>query len=364
MIPQKISKRLLEHWFSGGSGRLGLLWRLPLLVVEGVYLTLLGLREAWFGWIRPPKKARGVRVIAVGNLVVGGAGKTPVVMAMAEAFRSKGVVCGILTRGYGSTIESNKTQRAILPEEIRQTTAQQIGDEAWLLAWRTQCPIGVGANRYQSLLALRARVPDLDVVILDDGLQQRSLQCDERYLVIDSRGFGNGHCLPYGPLREPAIGLGRWTGWIDHGLVDALTEGRLTHDLPSLRATLKQTETAWISLAAADQSPPMDLHSGLLQFKSSRILAAAGIAMPEKFFAILDSMGLTFDRLPLPDHEPLVAEKILNAWKTSRYDYVLMTEKDAVKMMHRELPFQSMAWALRRTATLNTEFINHLTRGH
>lgn len=364
MIPQRISKRLLEHWFSKNSGRLGLVWRLPLLLLEGVYLTLLGLREAWFSWIRPARKVVGVRVIAIGNLVVGGAGKTPAAMAMAEVFQSKGIICGILTRGYGSTTESEKTQLAILPDELGQTTAQQIGDEAWLLAWRTRCPIGVGADRYRSLLALRARVPGLQVVILDDGLQQRSLQCDERYLVIDSRGFGNGHCLPYGPLREPAMALQRWTGWIDHGAGNLLANECPSTALPPLRATLKQTETAWIPLAATDQTPPLDLDSGILRFKGLRILAAAGIAMPEKFFAILDSMGLTFERLPLADHEPQVAEKILSAWQTSRYDCVLMTEKDAVKMVHRGLSFESMAWALRRNATLDTEFINHLTRGH
>jgi tetraacyldisaccharide 4'-kinase len=181
-------------------------------------------------------------------------------------------------------------------------------------------------------------------------------------LVIDERGFGNGHCLPYGPLREPAIQLTRFDTWVNNGLQIAHPDG--LGPLPRLSAPLTQVGSSWVPLTAW-QTPErwLSVDDGIAQLRGRRILAVAGIAKPEQFFQSLRDMGLAIETLPLADHDPELASRIEQQLQLTHYDHVLMTEKDAVKFFstHRTLP--SEAWALRRDAQCDSEFIQRMIHG-
>ncbi len=356
------SMRLTQHWFGDGPSlpwpqRAGL-WLLSLL-----YMALAGLRLGYLAIFSRPRPVPNLRTVAVGNLIVGGAGKTPCVIALAEALTAAGISCGLITRGYRSAAE-HQASRVIDPNELPHTPAAMIGDEAWLMAWRTQLPIAVGKNRFEGALALKRRYPNLQVALLDDGLQQATLATDLKILVLDERGFGNGHCLPLGPLREPIGELSRFDAWIDNGYSSNASHPHVIAQLPNWSAAMSQSNAAWVPLSAwSTPQDWLDLESGLAQFQSKRILAVAGIAVPERFFQTLQTLGLTCDTLALQDHDPQIIERVNAQWASQNYDVILMTEKDAVKFFS-QVPTPTMPiWALRRQATLDSEFLTRFVHG-
>lgn len=360
--PQTLSQRLQTHWFRPQQGALRAHERAGLWVLELIYRLLLWLREAvWVSMIYPSKKIPSVRSLAVGNLVLGGAGKTPTVMALALALRDREIRAGLISRGYKSRAE-HLGPRILVPDDLASTSAGEVGDEAWLLCWRTQLPVAVGKDRYASLLALKQKFPDLKVAILDDGLAQRRLLTDQKLLVLDSRGFGNGHCLPLGPLREPAINLQRFDAWVDNGFSESNAG---LSSLPPQRMRLTQSDGPWIRVDQW-QSPEcwLPLKTGLEQFRSGRILAIAGIAVPERFFESLRKLGLRFESLALEDHDPQLVSKTLQHCEAQAYDTILMTEKDAVKFFHHTHKLREKMWALRRQAQLESTAIERLMHGH
>lgn len=354
--------RLIQHWFGGDSN---MAWpqRAGLGVVSSVYQLLLWLKQAYVGMLSQPKTVPGLRVVAVGNLIVGGAGKTPCVIALAEALSAAGIPCGLITRGYRSAAE-HQPSRVIDPSELAATNAATIGDEAWLMAWRTQLPIAVGKNRHQGATALKHRYPSMHVVLLDDGLQQSSLACDFKMLVLDERGFGNGHCLPQGPLREPIGDLKRFDAWIDNGFSRHPSAEKLSPNLPIWQGRLSQTNSAWVPINGwSNPADWLDLASGVARFRSQRILAVAGIAVPDRFFEGLASLGLACDTLALEDHDPETIARVFAACKTQHYDVVLMTEKDAVKFFNQTSMPTTPMWALRRQAQLDPDFLQRFVHG-
>jgi len=354
--------RIVQHWFGDGPG---LAWpqRAGLWLLSQLYLGLASLRRAYLAIFSQPKAVPNLQTVAVGNLIVGGAGKTPCVIAIAQALTTAGLSCGLITRGYRSAAE-HQASRVIDPSELAQTPAAMIGDEAWLMAWRTQLPIAVGKNRFEGALALKRRYPKLQVAILDDGLQQSSLAADLKILVLDERGFGNGHCLPLGPLREPIGDLRRFDAWIDNGYSSNARHQHVITQLPDWSATMSQSNAAWVPISAwSTPQDWLDLQSGLAQFQSKRILAVAGIAVPERFFQTLYALGLTCDTLALEDHDPHTIERVSAQWASENYDLILMTEKDAVKFFS-QVPTPTMPiWALRRQATLDSEFLTRFVHG-
>jgi tetraacyldisaccharide 4'-kinase len=333
------SSRLQAFWFeSSGAGpraEFGLGVRLGLLLLEGLHY--IGRMVYWLKTrlSGPPQRVPGVSVIAVGNLIIGGAGKTPCALAIAEMLRKQGLKCGLISRGYRSAAERGPA-RVILPEALTHTLPEEIGDEAWLLAWRTGLPIVVGKQRAEGLKTLLQEVPELQIAILDDGLQQRWLAADTRILIIDERGFGNGHLLPYGPLREPIGDLIRFD-WVLHREQEILIQPDCWIDIgPLSHGQLQGLETH-------------DLISAAAHLKTQRLLAVAGVARPERFFDELSAMGLAFDALPLADHDPGLAEQVERRWRSGGYHRVLMTEKDAVKFFRKNLEVSRHAWALRQS---------------
>lgn len=244
----------------------------------------------------------GVPVIVIGNLTVGGAGKTPLAIHVAELLKAKRWSPAIVSRGYGGTVTAPRgVTLAADPAEV--------GDEPVLMARRSGCPVWVGPHRAAVIAALRQAHPDCDVVILDDGLQHYALRRDLEIAVVDARGFGNGFMLPAGPLREPRTRLRSVDAVIAHG----------TDKVKGYRMRLEGDEVH----RATDARERRPLKS----FAGERVHAVAGIGDPKRFFLHLAGCGVKAVPHPFPDHHPFRARDL----EFGDDAPVLMTEKDAVK---------------------------------
>lgn len=250
-------------------------------------------------------------VVVTGNITVGGTGKTPLVIWLAELLQSKGRRVGIVLRGYGGA--SRQWPRQVLPE----TPSSEVGDEAVLLATRTGAIVVAGPDRVAA--ALRAIELGADVVLSDDGLQHYRLARDCEIAVMDEhRGLGNGWLLPAGPLREPASRL-RGIDLIATTRRSNSRPGDETDTAPN-RITVRAQLQHAVSLATGEERT-------LESFRDGAVHAIAGIGNPAAFFVALEQAGLRVQARPLPDHAALTAADIGFPDDLP----VLMTEKDAVK---------------------------------
>jgi tetraacyldisaccharide 4'-kinase len=265
-----------------------------------------------------------VPVIVVGNITVGGTGKTPLIVWLAEHLKKLGFKPGVITRGYGGSAEN-------WPCEIDKTSqAYEVGDEALLLYRRTGCPVFAGPDRYatgEALLASHA----CDIILSDDGLQHYALERDLEIVVIDGeRRFGNGLCLPAGPMRERPWRLKRADLIIVNGNA---SEGEYAMQVGGEEAV------------RLDGSEKRSLDT----FKHQEICAIAGIGHPQRFFDMLNRAGLAAKCYPFPDHHSY-QESELQALPCKT---VLMTEKDGVKC---ENFAQSDYWYIPASATPDQGF--------
>ena len=267
-----------------------------------------------------------VPVVVVGNLTVGGTGKTPLTLWLAESLRARGLTPGIVSRGYGGRAD---TPRRVFPDSDPLTC----GDEPILLARRSGCEVWIGADRVAAARALLAAGSACDVVLSDDGLQHYALERDVEICVIDGEhGLGNGWLLPAGPLREPAARLAS---------VDALViNGGGGHSsLEHLPGNAARFAMALEGREFRNLLNPGQV-AGAESFRGKHIHAIAGIGNPQRFFRHLQAMGLDFTAHAFPDHYPFTASDLDYAGAEG----VLMTEKDAVKCksfaneIHWELP--------------------------
>jgi tetraacyldisaccharide 4'-kinase len=240
--------------------------------------------------------------VVVGNLTVGGTGKTPLVAWLARELSLRGLRPAIVSRGYGGT--SEHTPRRVVPDG----EAREFGDEPLLLAAQTGCPIWVGRDR---LAAARSAVEaGAELLISDDGLQHYRLRRDLEIAVVDGqRGFGNGHCLPAGPLREPLARLQEVDFVVCNGGPHC-PEGALAMRLAGDHAR---------RIGDAEERP--------LAAFDSPVHAVAGIGNPERFFRQLEAAGLQVMRHPLADH----ADVLPTLLRPSDGRPVLMTSKDAAR---------------------------------
>ncbi|HUL92493.1 MAG TPA: tetraacyldisaccharide 4'-kinase [Burkholderiales bacterium] len=284
-----------RHWYRLSAVSI-LLYPLSL-----VFRLLVSLRRLLFRLGVLPSARLRIPVVVVGNLTVGGTGKTPLVLALAGALRQRGLRPGILCRGYRGT---GVSPRAVAAGD----EAGQVGDEPLLLAERSGCPVWVGADRVAAGRALCAAHPACDVILCDDGLQHYRLQRDFEIAVEDERGTGNGLLLPAGPLREPA---GR--------RVDAKVMNRPKRVPGAFAMRLVAAGMYRIGNGSAPLA--------LSEVSGRKLHAVAGIGNPARFFATLSGMGLTFSAHPFPDHHAFAAADL----QFADCDFVLMTEKDAVK---------------------------------
>ena len=244
-----------------------------------------------------------VPIIVVGNLTVGGTGKTPMVIELANLLKKQGYRPGVISRGYGGKART-------WPQQVRwDGDPTMVGDEAILIARRTRCPMAVGPDRVASATAL-LKYTDCNVIISDDGLQHYALGRDIEIAVIDSiRRYGNEKCLPAGPLREPLKRLEQVNFKVTNGIAGP-DEFSMTYEAEKL-------------CRADDPAVTLDLSS----LKNQTVHAIAGIGNPQRFFDSLKHSGLDIVEHAFPDHYP---------FKKSDLDFgeiqpIVITEKDAVK---------------------------------
>lgn len=273
-----------------------------LLPLAWLYCAVVGLRRLAYrqGLLRRTRLAAAVAV--VGNLTVGGTGKTPLTLALAALARERGWRPAILARGYGG--RGRDWPQAVAPD----SDPGLVGDEPVLLARRSVCPVVAGPDRVAAgELAIRRF--GCDLLICDDGLQHYRLVRDLEIVAIDGeRGLGNGRCLPAGPLREPAKRLRSADLVVRQGDGGGGYGFRL------------------VAGEAVDVRDPAR-RLPLAAFRDRRVTAVAGIGNTGRFFALLRAAGMWVDERPYPDHHPYTAAEVA-AWPPGP---VLMTEKDAVK---------------------------------
>ena len=284
-------------------------WHILLIPLSFVFWTLSIGRKYLYqrGWFKSFRLA--VPVLVVGNINVGGTGKTPLVIWLAEKLQSSGYRPGIISRGYGGEVLAVQAVFA-------HSNPEKVGDEPVLLASRTGCPVFIGANRVMVGEALLAAHTECNIIISDDGLQHYRLQRDVEIAVIDgTTGFGNGALLPAGPLRESLSRL---------RYVDALViNGRSQLDF------IQSVKPIQMQLQAINFYNLLDPDKVCSKgdFAGKQVVAIAGIGNPERFFQQLQALGLKFKSQAYPDH---YAFHELDFAKV-KADIVVMTEKDAVK---------------------------------
>ncbi|MFN4003082.1 MAG: tetraacyldisaccharide 4'-kinase [Hylemonella sp.] len=292
---------LTRAWL--GRGMLArMLWPLSVLLGALVRLRRWLYRAGVLRTLRLP-----VPVIVVGNVVAGGAGKTPTVMALVQHLRAAGLHPGVVSRGHGRRL---RDCREVTPESL----PAEVGDEPALIHRRCGVPVYVAPSRADAARALLERHPETDVIVSDDGLQHLALARDIEICVFDDRGTGNGWLLPAGPLREPwprpvdlVLHTGRQPAFAGYTAQRALADHAVTHD----------GRRIGLDVLARQQRP---------------LLAVAGTAQPQAFFAMLRERGLPLARtVARPDHDDFTD------WQRPRErDYlVLCTEKDALKLWPR-----------------------------
>lgn len=308
MRPRASFSAALQAWWLGqcwqASPTLGAQLLRPLAWLYG---RLLAGQRHW----QPAAEPTPVPVVVVGNFVVGGAGKTPVVMALVQALLAAGMQPGVVSRGFGRrSNEVTEVRTGSLPD--------QVGDEPLLIRRRTHVPVWVGRQRLAAARALCAQHPEVDVLVSDDGLQHHALARAAELVVFDERGVGNGLLLPAGPLREP---LPR--------VVPARMRLLYANPLPGLglKGTAIQRQAGRVMALEAWWLADVAQAIALAALRGRPLLAVAGIAAPEKFFAMLEAAGLHISPCPMPDH----ARYDTLPWPAGTPD-VITTEKDAVKL--------------------------------
>ncbi|MCZ2496314.1 tetraacyldisaccharide 4'-kinase [Xylophilus sp. Kf1] len=334
MTGPTLDRRLLAQWSQRRAGA-RLLWP-----VSQIYRAAWALRQAGYraGLLKATRLP--VPVVVVGNVLAGGVGKTPVVIALVEHLASRGIVAGVVSRGHGRRPPPGDDGEGL--EVQAQSAPSAVGDEPLLIRRRTGAPVFVGRQRAAVARRLLALHPEVRVVICDDGLQHVALARDIEICVFDDRGIGNGWLLPAGPLREPwprAVDMVLHTGRQpafggyrgDRQLADDAvgSDGRLT------------------SMAAIDQTGP--------------VAAVAGIAQPERFFEMLRERGMGLsETYALPDHADFESDAATRSTIAAigPRTTLLCTEKDAAKLWR----LRPDALAVPLEFSLEPEFLAYFDR--
>ncbi len=314
-----MERQLTDLWYRPARG--------PSLLqpLAWAYAAAVSLRRSAYerGWLQV--HAAGKPVVVVGNLTVGGTGKTPLTVWLVEKLRDRGVQAGVIARGYrrssGRVSSSVRERPGLRPRVVRADSPwEEVGDEPLLIHRRTGCITVVAEDRVAA--ARRLAEEPVDVILSDDGLQHRRLARDCEIALIDgARGFGNGRLLPAGPLREPASRLRQVDLIVVNGAAEhaSLAAGLTSGASRVLSMTLAPALAHRID--GAGSAEPIEA------FRTRRAHAVAGIGNPARFFRDLEGRGIEVIRHPFPDHHPFTAGDLAFADDLP----ILMTEKDAVR---------------------------------
>ncbi|MBU1188391.1 MAG: tetraacyldisaccharide 4'-kinase [Gammaproteobacteria bacterium] len=329
------------------------------------------LQQIWYGQRKPPWPLRGLArlyalwlqlrpqtrvraqalpLLVIGNLVVGGSGKTPLVLHLASFLAQRGLRVAVIARVY----QGSARHVHVLSEH---STAAQVGDEPLVLFQQLDCPVVVSRKRRYAYDYIVNNMPDIELIISDDGLQHGHFNADIGIGVVAAgRGFGNARLLPAGPLREPLSRLAKLDYLVIKSAHTAAAEQQCI--LPGYAASLpSQAVTMSIELRQA-----MRLRDGCRQplsaFTQQAVNAVAAIADPESFFAGLRAQGLKVTGHGLPDHGQMPA----SLWRALPADRpLLITEKDAVKLSPERINAAAPEiWSVRLHTSLPQRFLDDL----
>ncbi|MDD4929877.1 MAG: tetraacyldisaccharide 4'-kinase [Gallionella sp.] len=298
-----------------------------------------------FGWLSAIRRALYRRhildsyrlpmpVVVIGNISVGGTGKTPLTLSLAQQLTDRGYHPAVVSRGFGGTAQGQPV--------TENSTAQQVGDEPLLMARRKICPVWVGTDRAATAKLALMAYPQCDVLLCDDGLQHYRLQRDMEICVVDgARRFGNGYLLPAGPLREPVSRL---------KTVDAIVvNGGVAISCDAPQYLMQLSGDIFHNLIHPDKTARAS------DFQGMRLHAVAGIGHPQRFFEHLKGLGLEINPHAFADHHPYRACDLA----FDNCDALLLTEKDAVKCAAFA---DEKFWVLRVDTQIDPALIHHLLR--
>jgi tetraacyldisaccharide 4'-kinase len=291
---------LIRGWYEGRP-------RPMLAPLAWLFAGYTGLRRLAYRCGLLASRHAGVPVVVVGNLTAGGTGKTPLVIWLAEHLHAQGIVVGVVLRGHGGLARGPLRVSA-------DSDPAEVGDEAVVIARRTGCPVAIGRHRTAAARLLADQ--GCTIVLSDDGLQHLAMQRDLEIVVVDgARGFGNGALLPQGPLRETPDRLRSVAATVING-----------NDSTGIAVRIKDALTMTMT-AAALRSVATDVQFALADLRGSEVHAVAGTGNPQRFFALLRSLGCRVVEHAFPDHHAFTPEDFAFADQLP----ILMTEKDAVK---------------------------------
>jgi len=330
----------LEREWQRPFGPLSLLFPLAFVFAIAVAVRRLLYRTG----VLPRWKAP-VPVVVVGNINVGGTGKTPLVLAIIELFQAHGFNPGVVARGYGRVPRREADPLGVVRVYPDLPTPEHFGDEPVLIARRARVPVYVGVDRPAAARALLEAHPETDVIVSDDGLQHYALARDVEIAVVDSwNGLGNGLPLPLGPLREPPSRLETVDAVVVNGV------GPMDGEWSVREFSMRMGRERFHAVAGNAQ---MHVEEFIGRARGLQVVAVAGIGNPDRFFEHLAGLGIEPRCVPFPDHYAFRPSDL----RMPGADLIVMTEKDAVKCAAFA---DARMWFLRVDAILPPEFDDFL----
>ncbi len=331
-----LDEKITRAWYTGANW-LYLLWPLSVL-----FSCIIRLRKWCYHSGLCKTYRSSVPVIVVGNIALGGTGKSPLVCHLVDALKAQGYRPGIVSRGYGASLDGAEVR-----EVLSDSLPGSVGDEPLMLKRRLGCPVFVSPNRVAAVKMLEQA--GCNIIVSDDGLQHYALARDIEICVFDrQRKWGNGHLMPMGPLREPISRIKDVSFVVLNGpqetkQIESVLSGAVTMTLATQNAIRLDNDAV----------------KSLNDFASERVHAVAAIGHPERFFRTLEQAGIRVDRHPFADHHAFKREDFM----FEPQQPIMMTEKDAVKCQTFAL---NDAWYVPVQANLNADLtamiINKLTQ--
>jgi tetraacyldisaccharide 4'-kinase len=322
----RVGARIEKSWYQDKW------WNIWLLPLSAVFFVISHLRRLWLKHVKKAERQSEIPVVVIGNVNVGGTGKTPLSCFVVDALAREDIKVGIVSRGYGSSAPYYPYSLELNEDAL------VVGDEPKLLRDRLNCPVVIGPDRNAAIKLLSQE--KIDLILSDDGLQHYKMHRDYEIVVLDQvRQLGNGWLLPAGPLREGAWRLKQVDAVIYNGS-DSSVSNVLMQVMP----------TAWVNAKTQERKE-------LGYFAHQTVQAVVGIGNPQRFFTTLDALNVDYDKHVFPDHHAFVVSD-LNVFKGAS-EQLVMTEKDWVKCAN--FATESM-WYLEVSAQLDAQFENKLLK--